>query len=109
MSRVARYYSFANYSILASLVYVICIILNSFKNKNILKRTVISSSNYKKVNRDLLYEEVLQLKKLKNHFKTNFTKFKYWWNCISRNSFCGNPKWIIEEGEDKKIIAPHSS
>lgn len=59
MSRVARYYSFANYSILASLVYVICIILNSFKNKNILKRTVISSSNYKKVNRDLLFSTLL--------------------------------------------------
>ena len=54
MGKVSTYYGFANYSILASVVYVISLILSSFKNKNIMKRTVISSTDYKKVNNELL-------------------------------------------------------
>ena len=54
MSRVGIYYCFANYSILASVVYVISVVLSSFRDKNIMKRTIISSSDYKKVNRELL-------------------------------------------------------
>ena len=43
-----------NYSILAGCVYVICIIISSFREEKIRKRTIISSMNYKKYNRQLL-------------------------------------------------------
>lgn len=59
LTKAARYYDFANYSLLAGLVYVICLILSSFKEKNVYKRTVISSVNYKKYNRQLLLSNSL--------------------------------------------------
>lgn len=48
------YYNFASYSLLAGCVYVICLILSSFREEKIRKRTIISSMNYKKYNRQLL-------------------------------------------------------
>ena len=54
LTRAAFYYNFMNYSILAGCVYVICIIISSFREEKIRKRTVISSMNYKKYNRQLL-------------------------------------------------------
>ena len=54
LARVAFYYNFASYSLLAGCIYVICLILSSFKEKNIRKRTIISSMNYKEHNRKLL-------------------------------------------------------
>ena len=54
LTRTAFYYNFMNYSILAGCVYVICIIISSFREEKIRKRTVISSMNYKKFNRQLL-------------------------------------------------------
>ena len=54
LAKVTTYYNFANYSILAGCVYVICLILSSFKDEKIKKRTTISSMNYKKYNRYLL-------------------------------------------------------
>jgi len=54
LEKVAFYYNFANYSILAGSVYVVCLLLSSFKANNIKKRTAISSMNYKKYNRKLL-------------------------------------------------------
>ncbi len=54
LERMAAYYNFANYSILAGCVYVICLILSSFKDEKISKRTIISSMNYKSYNRKLL-------------------------------------------------------
>lgn len=59
LSKACFYYNFANYSILAGLVYVICLILSSFKKENIQKRTIISSMNYKRVNRKLLLSSSL--------------------------------------------------
>ena len=59
MGKVSTYYGFANYRILASVVYVISLILSSFKDKNIMKRTIISSTDYKKVNRELLFATLL--------------------------------------------------
>lgn len=59
LSKACFYYNFANYSILAGLVYVICLILSSFKKENIQKRTIISSMNYKKINRELLLSSSL--------------------------------------------------
>ena len=56
LTRAAFYYNFMNYSILAGCVYVICIIISSFREEKIRKRTVISSVNYKKFNRQLLQQ-----------------------------------------------------
>lgn len=54
LSRAVFYYNFLNYSLLAGLVYVICLILSSFREEKIRKRTIISSMNYKKHNIQLL-------------------------------------------------------
>jgi len=54
LEKATFYYNFANYSILAGTVYVICIVLSSFKEEKIRKRTVISSMKYKSHNRKLL-------------------------------------------------------
>lgn len=53
------YYNFANYSILAGCVYIICLILSSFKEEKIRKRTIISSMNDKKYNKILLLSNSL--------------------------------------------------
>ena len=54
LSRATFYYNFLNYIILAGCVYLICLILSSFREEKIRKRTIISSMNYKKHNRQLL-------------------------------------------------------
>lgn len=59
LSKVAFYYNFASYSILAGCVYVICLILSNFNEEKIRKRTVISSMNYKKYNMNLLLSNCL--------------------------------------------------
>lgn len=59
LSKMAAYYDFANYSIMASLVFMISMILNSFNESRIHKRITISSMNYKKHNRYLLFSNFL--------------------------------------------------
>ncbi len=59
LAKATFYYNFASYSILAGCVYVICLILSSFKEEKINKRTMISSMNYKKHNRLLLLSNSL--------------------------------------------------
>lgn len=59
LSKASFYYNFASYSMLAGCVYVICLILSSFKSEKIKKRTVISSMNYRKYNRDLFLSNSL--------------------------------------------------
>ena len=54
LSKVTYYYNFASYSILACLIFIIGLILFSFNEEKIRKRTVISSTDYKKHNRILL-------------------------------------------------------
>ncbi len=54
LEKAGFYYNFLNYCILAGTIYVICLILSSFKEVNIKKRTMVSSMNYKKYNRILL-------------------------------------------------------
>lgn len=54
LSKASFFYNFANYSILAGCVYVICLVLSSFKEEKITKRTIISSMNYRKHNLQLL-------------------------------------------------------
>lgn len=59
LSKATFYYNFASYSILAGCVYVICLMLSSFKEEKIRKRTIISSMNYKIYNRQLLLSNTL--------------------------------------------------
>lgn len=59
IEKATLYYNFANYSILAGCVYVICLILSSFKEQKVAKRTLISSTNYKKHNILLLLSNTL--------------------------------------------------
>lgn len=59
LNKATFYYNFLNYCLLAGLIYVICLVLSSFKEENIHKRTVISSMNYKKFNRKLLLSNAL--------------------------------------------------
>jgi len=54
LSRAIFYYNFASYSILAGCIYVVCLILTSFRQEKIRKRTVVSSMSYQKLNRQLL-------------------------------------------------------
>lgn len=53
LSRATFFYNFSNYSLLAGCVFVIASVMNSFKNKNIKKRTVISSMKDSEYNRQL--------------------------------------------------------
>ena len=59
LTKASFFFNFANYSILAGCVYVICLILSSFKEEKISKRTIISSMNYKKHNFELLVSNSL--------------------------------------------------
>lgn len=59
LAKATFYYNFASYSILACLVYVICLILSSFKDIKIQKRTIISSTDYRRLNRQLLLSNSL--------------------------------------------------
>ena len=53
LSRMAFYFNFESYSIIACLVYIISLILSIFNSDKIRKRTIISSIDYKKNNRIL--------------------------------------------------------
>ena len=55
----AFYFNFESYSILACLIYVICLVLSTFNNEKIRKKNIISSTNYKKINRTLLLSNSL--------------------------------------------------
>lgn len=59
LEKATMYYNFTNYCILAGSIYVICLVLSTFKDEKIRKRTVISSMSYKKYNRYLLYSNGL--------------------------------------------------
>ena len=50
LSKVSRYFNFASYSILAVVIFIITLVLTSFKEKTVNKRIVVSSMNYKKHN-----------------------------------------------------------
>ena len=54
ISKATYYYNFASYSILACLLLIISLILNSFNEEKIRKRIIVSNTNYKKHNRILL-------------------------------------------------------
>lgn len=55
MTKVASYFNFASYSIMAVVIFIICLVLSSFHEKTVNKRTIISSMNYKEHNRLILF------------------------------------------------------
>ena len=59
LSKATYYYNFLNYSILATGIYIVGLILSKFRNQNIHKRTAISSMNYEKFNRYLFLSNSL--------------------------------------------------
>lgn len=59
LSKASFYYNFMNYSMLAGSIYVVCLILSSFKEEKIRKRTIVSSVDYKKYNRYLMWSNSL--------------------------------------------------
>ena len=56
IEKSSSYFNFASYSIMAIIIFIICLVLSSFKN--IKKRTIISSMNYKKYNQKLLIASI---------------------------------------------------
>ena len=54
LNKASFYYSFASYSIMACLIYIICLALQVFNSEKIRKRTTISSKDFKKHNKELL-------------------------------------------------------
>ena len=59
LEKATYYFNFESYSLLACLIYVICLVLSIFNNELIKKRTIISSTDYKKHNRVLLLSNCL--------------------------------------------------
>ena len=59
LNGVEFYFNFESYSILACLLFVICMILSSFNCEKIRKKNIISSTNYKSINRTLLLSNCL--------------------------------------------------
>lgn len=59
LSKASFYYNFMNYSLLAGSIYVVCLILSIFKEERIRKRTAVSSIDYKKYNRYLMWSNSL--------------------------------------------------
>lgn len=54
LEKAAYYFNFESYSLLACLIFVITMIMSIFESEKIKKRTLISSTDYKKINRTLL-------------------------------------------------------
>lgn len=59
LNSMTRYFNFLNYAFLAGCVYCISMLLASLKEKNVRKRTIISSFNYKKYNRIVLLSNAI--------------------------------------------------
>lgn len=59
LSKATRFFNFSSYSFLACLIYIISLILTTFNEERVQKRTIISSYNYKKYNRILLLGNAL--------------------------------------------------
>lgn len=59
LEKASFYYTFASYSILACLVYVICLILSVFNNEKIKKKNIISGAKNKEINKILLISNIM--------------------------------------------------
>ena len=54
LTKISRFFNFASYSIMAVIIYIICLVMSSFNKDVVKKRTIISSMNYKKYNKYIL-------------------------------------------------------
>ena len=54
LSRFSRYYNFASYTLIAVILFIICLVLSSFNKKTTKKRIIVSSMDYKKHNKYIL-------------------------------------------------------
>lgn len=54
LNRVSRYFNFGSYSLLAVIIFIVTLVINSFKENTINKRIIVSSFNYKKHNSVLM-------------------------------------------------------
>ena len=59
LSNMSRYYNFASYSIIAVVMFIICLVLSSFNEESVKKRTIVSSMNYKKYNKYIMLSSIL--------------------------------------------------
>lgn len=59
MTAMTVYFNFLNYALLAGCVYCITMILASLKQENVRKRTIVSSFNYRKYNRIVLFSNTI--------------------------------------------------
>lgn len=50
----SSYFNFSSYSTMAIVIFIICIVISSFNDRKLKKRTIISSMNYKRYNSYLL-------------------------------------------------------
>lgn len=57
--RLTFYFNFASYSIMAAIIYIICLVITALKKEYPNKRTIISSMNYKKYNRIILLSSLI--------------------------------------------------
>lgn len=57
--KITSYFNFASYSMMAIIIYIICLIIFEFKKNKINERIMISSMNYKKHNRLLLFSSFI--------------------------------------------------
>ena len=58
LTRMSRYYNFASYSIIAVIMFIICLVLSSFNEESVKKRTIVSSMNYKKYNKYIMLSSI---------------------------------------------------
>lgn len=59
LTKISRFFNFASYSIMAVIIYIICLVISSFNKDVVKKRTIISSMNYKKYNKYILLSSFL--------------------------------------------------
>lgn len=59
LTRVSSYYSFASYSIMAVIIFIICLVMSSFNERNVKRRMMVSSKSISKYNFELLISSSL--------------------------------------------------
>lgn len=59
LTKTSRFFNFASYSIMAVIIYIICLVISSFNKDVVKKRTIISSMNYKIYNKYILLSSFL--------------------------------------------------
>ena len=59
LTKTSRFFNFASYSIMAVIIYIICLVISSFNKDVVKKRTIISSMNYKKYSKYILLSSFL--------------------------------------------------